>query len=203
MRPRVDLFCTSILIKWSRLLLSLWPSYSLNLYHHQLCCIIEINLWMIPISSFTHSFVPTNTPMHTVLSLFKWFIPKRRQGYHRHHLLVYNINLYYNQSNSLRIKRDIFPALQNKWSYVNTMHQCDILFDLRRKCNIIIYVVLLALKAYRPFSRIAKSNIYPNINRQHANTMRYHSDFFSLTHTLAFASNCFFCLSPDFFFFFN
>ena len=134
------------------------------------------------------------------LSLLMLVNAEEKEEYHP---LLYNINLYYNQSNSLRIKRDIFPALQNKWSYVNTMHQCDILFDLRRKCNIIIYVVLLALKAYRPFSRIAKSNIYPNINRQHANTMRYHSDFFSLTHTLAFASNCFFCLSPDFFFFFN
>ena len=96
------------------------------------------------------------------LPLLKWFIRRRRrQGYHRHHLLVYNINLYYNQSNSLRIKRDIFPSLQNKWSHVNTMHQCDILFEVWRKYNIIIYVVLLALKAYRPFSRMAKSNIYP------------------------------------------
>ena len=46
-----------------------------------------------------------------------------------YHPLLYNINLYYNQSNSLRIKRDLSPSFQNKWSYVSTMHQYDILFD--------------------------------------------------------------------------
>ena len=81
--------------------------------------------------------------------------------------LLYNINLYYNQSNSLRIKRDLLPALQNKWTHVNTMHQYNILFAAQRKYNIIIYVVLLALKAYRPFSRIAKSNLPKSLTHKY------------------------------------
>ena len=83
--------------------------------------------------------------------------------------LLYNINLYYNQSNSLRIKRDLFPALQNKWTHVNPMHQYHILFDAQRRYNIIIYVVLLALKAYRPFRRIAKSNLLKCKSLTHKN----------------------------------
>ena len=60
------------------------------------------------------------------LSLLMLVNAEEKEEYHP---LLYNINLYYNQSNSLRIKRDLSPSFQNKWSYVSTMHQYDILFD--------------------------------------------------------------------------
>ena len=123
------------------MLLSLQQSYSLNLYHHQLY--------------HGYPFIA-----HTNLcSSLSSFFGGSQQCRGRVSSLLYNINLYYNQSNSLRIKRDLFPAFQNKWTHVNPMHQYHILFDAQRRYNIIIYVVLLALKAYRPFSRIAKSNL--------------------------------------------
>ena len=123
-------YYASILIKCLSLPLSLRQSYSLNLHHHQLYITIEIHLFIRAACahplSLSLSISLSLSLSFSVLSLLMLVNAEEKEEYHP---LLYNINLYYNQSNSLRIKRDLSPSFQNKWSYVSSMHQYNILFN--------------------------------------------------------------------------